>query len=100
MAWRCQPVSAPGGKRHSVTFTFSLSIWIVGIAGGRFLGSLFFLWGWGPFGPLVPNPPPFLFPNPPAGERSSGGPASRRESNVRPPRTHPARRVHNDSLCR
>src|ERR1700730_3958998 len=39
MAWRCQPVSAPGGKRHSVTLTFSLSICTVGVAAGRFILS-------------------------------------------------------------
>src|SRR5687768_14276737 len=32
MAWRCQPVAAPGAKRHSVTRTRSLSISTVGTA--------------------------------------------------------------------
>lgn len=34
ISWRCQPVSAPGAKRHSVTTTRSLSSCTVGCAWG------------------------------------------------------------------
>ena len=40
MPCRCQPVSPPGGKRHSVTLTCSLSIWTVEMAAGRLTGVI------------------------------------------------------------